>query len=439
MARILVVRTGGTWYGEGDKKPSGLQSQDNHTAVARALCAAGHDVMCVGRIEGELQYGDIFGNLHHKGSWNQLSWSIKPSLGIDGNMEEIARIRRAVSAWAPTALVNVCGSELTTLSPVTAKQRGIETIDAAWRYGWPLVEILDELRLPRICVITDVRCYPRESELSLHDWMRPAAVLSQQTIDFERSSAGGGRWLVMARYAGIERLRLTGIRPMRPTPSSELLPRCIALAHAHVDDAVICKNKRELWSWIGSSGAPTIDAYGSGWDNFEGNSLLTKKTGRRFSLGAIRPMGEIPHGSQMYEALSRYPCGPLVPMGHGWVSPKYREYALAGCVPLPYGRANSAMDDGIDLLTYDYSPVLKDGHCCPVGAQTRFGGPHELNDLLMRCYDQQSFRQEQLELALHRSEPDSSKLLECVEHFAAGLRDSEMSHELWGGYERKMQ
>ena len=421
MARVIVVRTGGTWYGEGDKKPSGLQSQDNHTAVARALCAGGHDVLCCGRIEGSLSFHNRHYTASQAGTWEQLSWAIKPSLGIAGNEDERIRVRNAVRDFKPDVVVNVCGSELTTLSPVTAKARGIETIDASWRYGWMLVEIMDELRLPRICVITDCRCYPRESELSLFDYMRPAAVLSQERKSFERSSAGGGLWRVESCYAGIERLRLTGIKPLPPSAWTVINERCIALAHAHVDDAVISKHKRQLWAYIGGEGAPLIDAYGNGWDNFEGAPKLGKDKGERYSLGNICPKGELAHGDDMYRALSTYTCGPLVPMCHGWLSPKYREYALAGCVPLPYGRG--------ELLTYDYSEVLGDGHCIPIGAQTRFCTPQELNELLARCVADHDFRADQIELALSRSEPDPTTLLNCVESFRAGFKT-----DVYGGY-----
>lgn len=413
--RIIVVRSGGTWFGEGHQA-SGLQSQDNHTAVARVLCSAGHDVMCVGRIVGNLDCP----REQRRGEWSQLPWAVKPSLGVEGNIGHLMEVARLLEHWRPDALVNVCGSEMTTLSPVVAAERGITTLDACWRYGWPLVEILRVLKLPRICVVTDVRCYPRETEITWYPECLPAAVLSQQTIDHEKRVLTK-RYRIRAVHSGCEAWRMIGVPVKKPRPASELLPRCAALAHAHIDEARIDQFKKQLWSYIASPPAPAIDVYGVGWQAWD---MIDPP----YAMGSLAPMGEIRHGPEMYETLSRYPCGPLVPMLHGWVSPKYREYAVSGCVPLPYGR-------GQDVLTYDHSRVTNEGHVIPLQASCRFTSPEELLDLTTRIYDNPTFRAEQLEHALHRSEPRVDKLLSCVEYFGRGGRPTAESRETWGGYE----
>jgi hypothetical protein len=395
--RVLVIRSGSTWFGAGAPRPGVLQSQDNHTAVARAIVAGGHEVLCCGRIVGDL--ADWDGR-----PMQQVSWAVRPQDGIGGNQNELRRVLQEVVAFRPDCLVNITGSEHTTLSPVTAEIRGVETLDGGWRYGWFLVEVLRELRLPRICVITDVRCYPRESEICLHDYERPAAVLSQQDEQWEQKIVDS-RWMIRAKYSGIERLRLTGVRQLQPVAQAT---GCIALANSHMQAARIDKHKRQLWAWIARD--QVVDAYGHGWEDPPG-----------------RIIGHAPiEHSRIYGLLNQHACGPLVPMLHGWISPKYREYALGGCLPLPYGR-------GDDLLTYDCSTLTKEHHCVPLQASCRFSEPEELVELVKRSEMDPAWREDQIEMALYRSTPDSGVLLSCVEHFGRG---GKTDLERFGGYER---
>ena len=419
--RIVVIRTGSTWWGRNaPQRPSVLQSQDNHTAVARAIRDGGHNVLCVGRIVGDMPEG-----------CSALSWLIKLDLKrgpsgepdgtvddstIDRNSDEIRRIVTTIADWRPDVLVQVCGSEITTLSPKTCLLRGVSTYKTLYLYCWPLVEILQELRLPRICVVTDVRCYPRESELDvLGSFMTPRAVLSQQEARW-RQRVLSSTFEIRAKYAQIERLRMCEIRPMRPDPTAR---GCVAVANSHMRAARIDKNKRELWQWIARD--QVIDAYGDGWTE---------------PPGMICPKGVLPH-EQIYPTMNRYACGPLVPMLHGWVSPKYREYAVAGCLPLPYGRATTNGSGRVepDLLTYDFSDLLGEGHVVPINSSTRFNDPAELTQLVHRCELDPAWREEQLELALERSDPrESSKLLlEAIEHFGRG---GAVDIERFGGYTR---
>lgn len=386
MARVLVIKTGGAWHGEGSKTHTSLTSQHNHTAVARTIRDAGHDVLCCGRITGDLGHGLV-----------QCSWEITPAHGLEANARRIDAWIRAVEGWRPDVLVNVSGSEQTCQTP--DNPRGTEIMDAGWRFGWPLFRLMPRLKLPRIIVVTDVRCYPRDQEMTWMPEAVPAAVLSQQTVTMHRRVLDR-RFAIHAVYAGIEKLRTQWTEPLLE-PDARTYD-CLAVAHAHRTDSRIKKHRDDVWSWILSSTAPRVTVFGDGWEESP-------------CRGRIDYRGV---STDVMAELGRARCGPLVPMGYGWVSPKYCEYALAGCVPLPYGR-------GPEALTYD-----ADGQVIPLDDETRFASPAELDALVERAKDRY-WRYNQIEIARERAKADPRLMLECIEHFARGGRPV----PAYGGYE----
>lgn len=383
--KVLVVKTGGTWHGEGSGSVSTLTSQHNHTAVARFIAEAGHDVVLGGRISG-----DIVCQVGYNST--QFGWAVRPEAGLDEGLRECERWTAGVEAWKPDVLVNVTGSEQTCYSP--NNPRDVSVLDASWRYGWVMHEMLKRLPLPRIAVVTDCRTYPREHEMV---WGPPAAipvaVLSQEDCWLERRIIGT-RFKIKACYAGIERLRT---RWTDPLPWNSSARGCVALAHAHSTDARIKKlsgvPRERIWSELIGSGV--IDAvHGEGWDAHKA----------------------IPH-AEVLSTLNQYACGPLLPMQPGWVSPKYREYALAGCAP---------------LVWYEYD---SGGCCVPLDDVSRFNSADQLGWLAARCSVERN-RFEAVEQALHASDSNAAccqKLLEAIEWFGRG---NGMDLEQFGGYER---
>lgn len=386
--KIIVLRTGNTWHGEGSTAGT-LTSQGNHDAVVHELARAGHEVLAVGRIAGQLTCGAQY----------QLSWNIKPELGVAANVPELDALRRACTAWKPDALVNVVGADVTNTTPTN--KRGNIVQASMWRYYWPGHEIMRELQLPRICVVTDCRCYPREQEMLDDTWALPAAVLSQESGEFVRRVLHG-KLYCRTVYAGVERFRLRGRPLLRPAKDAQLI--AVALAHAHMKDKRIWSKKQETWERL-STGCK-IHAFGEGWDEFDntGTELYARDA--------------VPH-NQIDSLLNSYVAGPLVPMLNGWLSPKYGEYARAGCLPLPVGRGQP--------LTYDIG-----GCMVPLDSQLRVTNGQDLNELIRRCSDYE-WRCDQVDLATARSEPDPSLLLECVEHFGKGGQPDFDSFNRFGG------
>lgn len=369
MSKILVCRTGSTWHGE-SASFSTLTSQRNHDAVVSTLLLAGHEVLQVGRLSGEL--------LNTGRGARQLSWKAGP--GVLDHSE----IVRDIAAWKPEVWLECCGAAPTNVDP--ENERGSIVQAATWRYWYPAFKLLEALRLPRICVVTDCRCYPREQEINWYDWWRPAAILSQEETTIERRILDK-QWAICAKYAAIERLRLRGIEPM-PVRCDAL--GCVAVAHAHAQDKRISRGRREVWTEIGRS-TRKVAVYGEGWEWHDCDDALE--------------INEFLSHENIWPTLNGASCGPLVPMRHGWISPKYGEYALAGCVPLPHGRGGS--------LTYDASGLV-----VPLSHETRFESADELGALVELADRDYDWRCDRIYEARERFEIDDRVLLACVEHFA---------------------
>lgn len=387
--RVIVARTGGTWHGVGSTSAgsrSTLTSQANHDAVTRAIRDGGHDVLCVGKIAGALDLGE---------RTEQLSWSIRPELGVDSNMGEIRECVQACVEWKPDVLVNVCGAEVTNTTPTNARGNDLQAMQ--WRYYWPFHEIMRELRLPRICVVTDCRCYPREQEFHDDPWAIPAAVLSQETKTIDRRVLDK-TLRCRAVYAGVERLRLKGVERRAPLEGGYGI---VAMAHAHMTDGRIKRGRQKAWEALTRREAfvDPITAYGEGWDAFDDTT------------SAIDPQPSVPH-HDVQRVLNFYHCGPLMPMRHGWISPKLGEYARAGCVPLPHGRGGP--------LTYDWCEETQDGHVVAREHWCRVASAEELRDRYDTLRGDYALRQRLCDEFVLKTEPDSSLLLECVEWFGRG-------------------
>lgn len=373
--RVLVLRSGSAWIADREKLSS-LNSQGNHDAVTREIIRAGHEVLCCGRITGPLGL-----------DCDQMGWPVQPT---EENLREYVE---TVAAWRPEVLVNVTGGEYTCGSPDNPRGTIVQTTGI--RYCWPAFKLMERLELPRIIVVTDVRCYPRDQEMTWNPWAVPRAVLSQQDVVFPRRILDR-EFAVHARYAGIENFRLRDVEERYTLGHLD----AVVVSHSHFGESRISKNREEVWAWVlrgleGFSYEIWGTKWGDDWENWRGETRDvqgTIQTGR---------------------------CGPMIAMKGEWTSPKYREYALAGAVPLPYGR-------GRELYTYD-----PQGHACPIDHETRFSTPEELGALVRRCRDDAAWREQMIREALRRTEPDSSLLLECIEHFGSG---GETDLERFGGY-----
>jgi hypothetical protein len=375
MARCLVVRTGGTWHGSSGPS-SVMQSQANDTAIAQVLAEHGHEVLCGGRLSGS------------PGGLPTLGWSITPAHGIEGNMPEVDRWCLAAEAWRPDLVVNVTGGATTTFTPGV---RGL-VHDAGWRYGWVLMEFLKRCPTPRVVCVTDVRCYPREQELTYLPGSVPCAVLSQEQRSYEFRVLRK-RFRVDAVHAKLETFRT---RKWPRLPVNRDAPWDVTcLAHAHQTDARIAKGRAGVWKWI----LRDLPDSGLKW-RIVGNGW-PEETG-------IRPVQHVGVSAVLHDSV----CGPLVGMGTGWHSPKYSEYALSGCVPLPYG---------MDTELYRYGSYDEDH-----GA---FANSARLVEVARWLRGNLPSRERYVDQALERAKFDPSVLLACVED-AEGRAAGK-----YGGYE----
>lgn len=356
--RVLVLRTGGVWWGKG-QKVGALQSQGNHQAIAEVL-AERFDVLCGGHIIGDT-------------GLDQFSWGvIKPESPVcKWWVDEVA-------AWSPDVVVDIVGSSVSVSDPFNA--RGIRPAITGVRYCWPMHELLKTTGIPRICCVTDMRCYPIDQEINIGS--RPVALLSQEDKSWNMRILDR-RYRVQAKYAALETLRWKYLEPM--CNSGEW--KFTLLGHAHLKDVRIKKRRDEVYAWALPEPADWWRILGAGWEGWPNWHGVTDNVQKSFSESRTAA---------------------LFPMAHGWVSPKFGECVYAGCTPLLYGRGDA-------YLTYDAQQ-----HHVPLDSEFRFSSRDELLDKI-----------ENPPMWMQPLSPDPSLLCEAVEAIGNGVVD----YGKYGGFE----
>lgn len=380
MARVVVARTGSAWSLEG--ATSNYGEQGDTTGVAKMLMRMGHDVLCTGKIRGELQGATV------------VNWDFPPCTAYS-DPDHVAscyeQVLRPIEAWKPDVWIDVVGP-CPSVSWV-GNPRGTITQDFAVRYVGPSLWVQHKLCIPRICCINDPRSYPRDHEIHFWPQVTPVAVLSQERRSFPRVMCGE-KFMVHAVYAGLETYCLIDREPVFDGYRDEP----VIIAHSHLHDSRVNKSRKEVWDYLLRDGWPYA-IYGRGWEGHEPCK---------------------PH--EVHEILQRSTCGPMIPVTHGFVTAKFAQYAWNGAVPLPYGTSKDTM------LCYDV-----DEFRFPMDCELRHQGGEELWERINRAKLDADWRRDWCERIYASSQADGTLLDECVNHFANG---GDIDYSTYGGYER---
>lgn len=312
--RIAIMRTGTVLYSD-NSNASPVAGNQDVLGILRYL--RGRDVCIFGMTSGEFDV-PVF-NVNMKGL-DYLSPGTAFHERIDAAIAELA-------AWKPDICLNIAGGAPTISDP--CNEWGVLSQAWAMRTVLPCLKACHVLDIPRHVVINDPRNYPKDHEM--HYWPRamPASMLSQRERTWTRTVRGREQ-VCHEVYAGAENWWSYGLEPVEAEREG-----IIVMAHSHLGDSRI-KHRQGLLDSLDNC-LDDYDIYGRGW---EGNP---------------RWKGVIKQG-EVLEVLSRYKCGPMIPIEPDFCTAKLREYALAGVHPLTvwgWERYKPQVIDGHWGVTYD--------------------------------------------------------------------------------------
>ena len=328
---------------------------------------------------------------------------IEPDLSEVGEFCSLAEMKeRLEPCWdkirefAPDVIVNYQGAPPTWSNPDNPRFSSVQAM--AVRYCLPALYTMHMLEIPRVVVMTDPKCYPRDGEMSTC-WplTRPVAVLSQEDTIFKRTIIGKD-WNVHAAYAGCEYWLTWNWEPLTPFLERDPL---LLMGHSHFKTSRIPGGREDIYArWFDNV---KCDIIGTGWEGWE------------------QWLGTVPTLNDVRELLRHYHGGPFLPQKPGFNSTKPRIYAMSGACPMPYGT-------GLADLTYD-----RDARILPLDHPCRIREGETLGEAWSRL----SLRElnDGLALTLENTRPDFTKLLSCVNDIKSG-RDTltEEWARTYGGY-----
>lgn len=414
METILVAKTGGSVYMPDQLERQTPTSEQGATSGLIHHLASRYRVVYHGQVKGKLPDGVI----HVAPDLSHVNQDIPEK-------EHEARCRAdydIIREHCPKVFVNVAG-----YSPswaCTWNPRRVSPLCNAIRYNAPQLAAAGWLGIPRIVMNADLRCYPREGEMT-HMWpnLIPCALMSQITRSWPATKrVAGTDYLVREVACGMENWHTLG-RELPPGGGRDV-DMC-TMSHAHVKDGFgryarrIGEARDRIWRemldvpWLKEKSDSVI--YGEGWEHVScyDPDLMP---------GPISPAQVVPE-------LQRARCGLIVtPWGDDpYVTSKVRYYAWAGCVPVMYGHGEWVphMGDGVGR----YVPLEQ-------GPPYRARTAEELNWCIehWRCDERREEWTAELELA---TRPRFDVIDRCVDDLIADrATDTDEWWEEYGGYRR---
>ena len=294
--RVALMRTGTVLYADQDKA-SALAGNQDAMGVLRYLMD-NHEVCIFGQARGDFGCKAIVPNFKNVQMWED------PNMRCEDDFQELVD-------WRPDAVVNVVGACPT-----------LSSIDNPWDVRvqmWarlnvaPQLEAMNRLGLPRICIVNDPRCVPRDHEMH-YKKVRPTSLLSQGTMQYDRVLRGE-KQTVDLYDARAENWWSYGLT----TRDVAKQYATVVVAHSHITDKRLKVDREEIWNQVLSESKTNFTIYGKGWED----TIWAKHHGGVIQQAAIQ------------DILSRTVQGPMLPLQNGFSSGKLREYAIAGCMPRP--------------------------------------------------------------------------------------------------------
>jgi hypothetical protein len=297
MATVIVSKYGMKWYSR-ECTTNKIGEQGETEGIMRWLLSEGHKVVYFGAHEGEL-LGVHFVRPHLDGLDAESSDRHQRELWTK-DIEQLADL-------GITHAVQVNG-----MAPTFSwidNPRGARLQSFAVRMCGPWLNVLQTLRLPRICVNNDPRSYPRDQEMSYGwDYVRPAALLDQCSAT-KKMTVGGKGYKRVSVYGACESF---GYLPPRDNTQEV---DCVVIAHNHANDGIASKSDwSELFELL--ERFPLTKVYGTGWETYMGHNF----------------MGPIPPHQVLEEFAKAKTCF-YVPHTPGFKTGKPYVAVSCGCVP----------------------------------------------------------------------------------------------------------
>lgn len=393
----------------GDAEASPKGEYDTHETILYLL-DAGHDVGFIGRIVGEPD--------------PRLKVFPLDLTGVDemSDRDDItARMQqglKAIREWGPTWCLNSAG-------PSMGRSMACEhtrSLAMACRYTGPAVVAMHELGLPRVCIVTDPKCYPKEAEMN--EWAveaTPVAVLSQEDVTWDRV-INGDKYRVTAVDSGAA-YWATRRWPDRSQQNADEYTIAMC-AHSHLTTSQLPQGRKDVWPrllepWLRHADSRELTRVcGGGWDEWA-------KEWPEVFVGLLDTRGDV----QDFLRSGRY-C-PMMPQKVGFATTKVRMAAIEGNCPLFVG--GGVTEDGREW-TYDAGYRVLDA-MCPARI-----GDHTIEETIAQC-EEHGNRERIVAEVMARTKPNFSKLdlvVEAMDDWALARDVSAFSRPEWlrefGGY-----
>lgn len=293
--RVCLMRTGTVFYAD-QNRASPIAGNQDAMGVLRYL-KEHHDVCVFGQARGDFGCDAFVPDFRKVQMWEDPNDRLGPQI-------------EALKAWKPDVCVNVVGA-CPTMSSMENPWDVRVQMWAKLNVG-PQLHMMDKLNIPRICIVNDPRCIPRDHEMHFMN-VRPVSILGQGDMSYTRTLRGEQQQ-VRCHDAKAENWWSYGL-PYRDEPKQF---GTVVVAHAHMTDNRLA-DRSQVWNDVLSGCDTNFTLYGKGWE----------ETKWKDNHGGVIQQDAI------QSILSRTVQGPMLPLQNGFSSGKLREYAIAGCMPRP--------------------------------------------------------------------------------------------------------
>lgn len=393
LPTFFVMRTGSPFFTVGQNSPIGERDTLGIWKWARDRGG-----VFVGVVRGDEHEHEHVHRINVNG-WDEL-------ISSKTVISQLDPVARELETLKPCCAVVVEGAPATWSWPDNKNFAMVRAFSV--RYTLPTLYLLHKLGIPRISIITDPKVYPRELEMATC-WpgIRPAACLSQEDTTFPKRCQDE-QYRVHAKYAACEHWCTITDERVQNTRRGPSVRTC---AHSHFNDGRLARGRELLWQLVLNEfiDLPTRDlkVLGRGWDRWPSEHFV----------GTVKTHDEV------MRFLAEGMCGPMIPQKAGFNTTKPRLHALAGNVPLLWGR-------GVHPMTYDRDCRLYEtAHECRID-ETANG----FTEAWARCWDMgETRRQEVIERVLERTQPNFDVLERCILAAADGRLPN---YQEFGGYEK---
>lgn len=189
-------------------------------------------------------------------------------------------------------------------------------MDIGIRKVQPILDVVNGLRVPWAYILTDHRYFPR-----WHDLHHPPLAIVTQVGWQEKRRVNFTPTAFNYHYGATELYQFylePHARDIRPLPEREV--PLVIVCHDHHGEKECLKKERVWGHTVDQLDPSTYEVYGR-WSVRSGPSYK----------------GEV-HRTRVMEMLQRGRASFLVPIAHGWITPRFYECCHAGTVPVLYGR-----------------------------------------------------------------------------------------------------